>query len=368
MSSSTFTSLVAEVTSIVFNNDANEPGAHRRFISAYCLNPPEDDGCPYGPCPNPDVTGVGQQISIYVTTGTFAFALVYFPQLVRPMLYNHLAVIYSLMIAALVSIVRGELTQNDGVFVLVAVGSPCTIYLWFSALRSLITYYDFLGQDHRSRREVQLLKFLCMLSMAFEIVLVCLLFVPSSRIRFSQPSCNREFGKKLILNLAWAIQYVREGVLGIGWIVGGAWFYRWWYKSYGRSLSQAVVVTPPQSAVPDPGCHALGNEDTDLDLDLIAWTEGLLQTRYPTLMPPRSIKLVAAVVQLSAFASVIGQITDIIIGALLLVGIWHPYFGRQVSAYTPARSWITRSLLTIPIVGLWAYGERTSTVRGTINN
>jgi hypothetical protein len=80
---------------------------------------------------------------------------------------------------------------------------------------------------------------LCMLSMAFEIVLICLLFVPSSRIHFSQPSCNREFGKKLVL----VLQYVREGLLGIGWIVTSAWFYRWWYTRHGWNLSQA---TPSQ--------------------------------------------------------------------------------------------------------------------------
>jgi hypothetical protein len=162
------------------------------------------------------------------------------------MLYNHLAVIFSLMIAALISIIRGQLTQNDGVFVLVAVGSPCTIYLWFSTLRSLISHHHFPGQAHRNRHEVQLLKLLCMLSMAFEIVLICLLFVPSSRIRFSQPSCNREFGKKLVLNLAWAVQYVREGVLSIGWIAGSSWFYRWWSKRHGRNLGQAVAMIPSQ--------------------------------------------------------------------------------------------------------------------------
>ena len=32
------------------------------LFQAYCLNPPSDS-CTYGPCPNPDVTGVGQQVS-----------------------------------------------------------------------------------------------------------------------------------------------------------------------------------------------------------------------------------------------------------------------------------------------------------------
>ena len=34
----------------------------RRYRQAYCINPPEDD-CSLGVCPNPDVTGLGQQMS-----------------------------------------------------------------------------------------------------------------------------------------------------------------------------------------------------------------------------------------------------------------------------------------------------------------
>ena len=32
------------------------------WFQAYCLNPP-NDSCDFGPCPNLDVTGIGQQIS-----------------------------------------------------------------------------------------------------------------------------------------------------------------------------------------------------------------------------------------------------------------------------------------------------------------
>lgn len=27
------------------------------YLSVYCLNPPEDDVCPFGFCPNPDIAG-----------------------------------------------------------------------------------------------------------------------------------------------------------------------------------------------------------------------------------------------------------------------------------------------------------------------
>lgn len=32
------------------------------FQTLYCANPPSDS-CPYGPCPNPDITGFGTQVS-----------------------------------------------------------------------------------------------------------------------------------------------------------------------------------------------------------------------------------------------------------------------------------------------------------------
>lgn len=30
---------------------------YKQYISVYCLNPPTDDDCPFGFCPNPDVSG-----------------------------------------------------------------------------------------------------------------------------------------------------------------------------------------------------------------------------------------------------------------------------------------------------------------------
>ena len=41
-----------------------------RYFAAYCSNPPEDDGCPYGPCPNPDIAGPLVRIA---SESTYAF-------------------------------------------------------------------------------------------------------------------------------------------------------------------------------------------------------------------------------------------------------------------------------------------------------
>ena len=52
--------------------------------------------------------------------------------------YGYFAIVYSLLIAAISSIVQSQLTQRDTVFVIVAVASPATVYLWFLTAIHLI--------------------------------------------------------------------------------------------------------------------------------------------------------------------------------------------------------------------------------------
>jgi len=55
-----------------FTNSSND-----ELFQAYCINPPSDS-CDFGPCPNPDVTGVGQQVSrkcrAFSTSKTITFS------------------------------------------------------------------------------------------------------------------------------------------------------------------------------------------------------------------------------------------------------------------------------------------------------
>lgn len=39
---------------INFLNLTEDP---KQYVTVYCLNPPEDDICPFGFCPNPDIAG-----------------------------------------------------------------------------------------------------------------------------------------------------------------------------------------------------------------------------------------------------------------------------------------------------------------------
>jgi hypothetical protein len=108
--------------------------------------------------------------------------------------------LYSLFIAALVSMLKEELTNADGMFVLVTVASPSSVHLWCLTIRAFwnITIFPLQHANksvpmHKSL-EVQLLRALSLGSFMFEIIMICLVFIPTKGIKFSQPGCNREFG------------------------------------------------------------------------------------------------------------------------------------------------------------------------------
>ncbi|KAG6810480.1 hypothetical protein H0H92_011688 [Tricholoma furcatifolium] len=140
-------------------------------------------------------------------------ALVYIPSLVRPMLYAHLGLIYSLLISTAISLHLGQLTQNDAIFALVTVASPASLSLWTCSFWSLGDSKRFPVQKNKPRsKEVLALKIVSFLSLAFELALICILFIPSaSRIpglTFSQPACNKSYGDKLWIELLWEFPYL----------------------------------------------------------------------------------------------------------------------------------------------------------------
>lgn len=140
--------------------------------------------------------------------------LAYIPWLHRPMLYAHLSILYSLFIAALVSMLKGELTNADGIFVLVTAGSPSSVYLWYLTIRSFWNAKVF-PIEHADRSvpankslEVRLTRLLSLGSLIFEIILIVLVFTPKTGIKFSQPACNQEYGRALWYNVAWQLPVV----------------------------------------------------------------------------------------------------------------------------------------------------------------
>ncbi|KAF6743122.1 hypothetical protein DFP72DRAFT_1080799 [Ephemerocybe angulata] len=269
------------------------------YTKAYCIAPPSD-ACPFSvACPNTDVTGIGQQVSIYIATVVYGNCLVlaYVPGLRRPMLYAHLTITYSLLIAALVSILQGELSKADGLFVIVTVASPPSIYLWCSTFASIWCLNSFpfygeggLGIKRRQRFELHAVRVLSFGTLAFEVVMVCLLFIPNiSRITFPQASCDRKAGTGgLWYNIVWELPLLGQLVGGVALSAGVYWSTRAGY--YIQSLEAQHTSIEGDHIQP---------EVEHEDFDLISWTWRVLSDLYPNFMTRNHFLSTITIAQLS---------------------------------------------------------------------
>ncbi|KAJ7160038.1 hypothetical protein C8R46DRAFT_361712 [Mycena filopes] len=107
------------------------------YVDAYCLNPPMDS-CAFGYCSNPDVASPAVRVSTYLTTIISAVLVLYSPENVTATFVSQLFNVYSLIIAAVISIGQRSLTKPHTVVALSLAGSPFSIYLIIYVIRSLI--------------------------------------------------------------------------------------------------------------------------------------------------------------------------------------------------------------------------------------
>ncbi|KAJ2923408.1 hypothetical protein H1R20_g13685, partial [Candolleomyces eurysporus] len=320
-----------------------------KYFKAFCVNP-ADDHCDLGLCPNTDVTGIGQQISIYITTFIYAMVLAYIPWLHRPMLYAHLSVLYSLFIAALVSMLKGELTNADGIFVLVTAGSPSSVYLWYLTVRSFwntnifpIQHADKSVPAHKSL-EVQLTRALALGSFLFEIVLICLMFIPTKAIKFSQPACNRDFGTALWYNVAWELPVAIQSVAMLIFFLIAFGLTRLWTKR-GAYEVPAPILQPLSKDIEE----IPANERKD-NIDIVSWTERVLFDCYPQFMNRTLFTCLISVVQLSALPDLVYVVNSKDCFAIILVT-----FGlfREMPHTSRFKIFVLRIFIFIFLAGVW---------------
>jgi len=216
------------------------------WAQAYCINPP-NNLCVYEYiCPNPDITGSGQQMSsasfsnsclyaavltlppfsVYITEIIFctcllvsspnrvmdtntlrvtpsAIFLVYWPKKIHVAMYSHFALIFSLLISATTSIANQQLTKGDTIFVVVMVASPTSIYLWVTSLASFRKPMLFLASNISfKRKEVLLLTSLCLFTLLYEIGMAVVAGVYG---KFSQAACFRGYSRSAYLKLLWPL-------------------------------------------------------------------------------------------------------------------------------------------------------------------
>src|SRR5260221_13979950 len=130
---------------------------------------------------------------------------------------TYLANIYSLLISALISMCRGELTRNDAIFVLVATLSPATLYLWAMVSIALFNkgFLPDYFRESMSKFGQRMLIFLSIVSFILWLVVVALALRPPNSVYFSQPACDKCYGKDLLFILLWSAKFFASFVLAL---------------------------------------------------------------------------------------------------------------------------------------------------------
>jgi hypothetical protein len=128
----------------------------------------------------------------------------------QTLIYTYVANILALMISALISFLHGQLTQNDTVFVLVAVGSPASLYIW---VKSVVEFWRLLRQWEISLEALRKFSLHGIVVSTLSIWLTMIVLVLSLLVtnsRFSQPACTTVFDLSTWLSLMWGLVYLTQ--------------------------------------------------------------------------------------------------------------------------------------------------------------
>jgi hypothetical protein len=130
----------------------------------------------------------------------------YSPADAEKTIYPYLVTIYAFLISALISLVQSNLTQNDASFVLVAVASPVTLYLWITFLFAAF----FRRKSTRAlatgtNRISQISLFIAVLgSLVMWLTMLGIVVGSPSGVTFSQEACNKDYGQSApLLTMIW---------------------------------------------------------------------------------------------------------------------------------------------------------------------
>ncbi|KAJ7233183.1 hypothetical protein C8J57DRAFT_1480372 [Mycena rebaudengoi] len=124
---------IPTTTMINFLNISNPDS----YLSVYCNNPPVDS-CAFGYCPNPDVASPAVRYSAYFSSLVSAILVLYSPEDVESAFFAQLLNVYSLIVAAIISIAGHNLTKLHSVIALTLAASPLSLYLLMYVVRSLM--------------------------------------------------------------------------------------------------------------------------------------------------------------------------------------------------------------------------------------
>ncbi|KAJ3507906.1 hypothetical protein NMY22_g16789 [Coprinellus aureogranulatus] len=223
------------------------------------------------------------------------------------MLYAHLSVLYSLLIAGTVSIAKHELTKADSMFVLICVASPASIYLWYLTIRSFFNTNVFPIEHSNKKKapsqswEVQITRLITFGSFAYTVAYLVITFVPSKVIKFAQPACDREYGTDLWFNLAWMLPVALQMV-----IIIILYYFSWGLLKLWTLRSSYIAPAPVFIGTKgDSDWETLDKLSANTgQVDLITWTETVLNDQFPDFMNSTLLICIFSILQLSGLPTV----------------------------------------------------------------
>ncbi|KAJ7078658.1 hypothetical protein C8R44DRAFT_95931 [Mycena epipterygia] len=167
----------------------------RSYLEAYCLNPPVDS-CAFGYCSNPDIASPAVRVSTYFTAVVSAILVLHSPEDVASSFFSQLLNVYSLIIAAIISISNRNLTKPHTVVALSLAGSPLSAYLIIYVIRSIIGNQNRLGAVFGEGKWLNRSAVLAILPIWISVLVFSVL--PVGAWHFQQSACDSQLGKHVL--------------------------------------------------------------------------------------------------------------------------------------------------------------------------
>ncbi|KAF7326894.1 hypothetical protein MVEN_02583300 [Mycena venus] len=168
------------------------------YLDVYCNNPPVDS-CSFGYCPNPDVASPAVRYSTYFTSLVAAILVLYSPEDVTSAFFAQLLNVYSLIVAAMISIAGHNLTKLHSVIALTLAASPLSLYLILYVFRSL------LGRQTRLQAVfgpgMYLNRALVLVMLPLWASVLGFTAMPTSTWEFQQAACDTEIASNHVASL-----------------------------------------------------------------------------------------------------------------------------------------------------------------------
>ncbi|KAI0080981.1 hypothetical protein K474DRAFT_1657161 [Panus rudis PR-1116 ss-1] len=172
----------------------------KAYFQAYCTNPPLDDSCSFGYCPNPDVAGPLVRIASYITNICLSILIFYSPGSATEAFWSQVITIYSFLLTCILSIKLKTITRYHALLAVTLGFSPLSLFLVIYAIISF--FYKkhrlnmLIGDKHNTNR------FLLILAGVMWLGALIYSIMPAHYHHFAQYSCEEVEGPKGIILLA----------------------------------------------------------------------------------------------------------------------------------------------------------------------